>query len=380
MASQNTARIIGTAIFVAALLPAMAQTPARDAFARGKAAWDQRLANTAISQLEIAAKDPLTAAEAHELLGRIYTFKGWQQDNVFPGFHDEPAYRARAITELKASLAADPNRTSAREALETAEGFAAADRVDPAPPRPEIRALDQKMNAGRDAKVPMGDVVAAIDERIKAQADPAPYFAGAQVLIDRGDFDQAMTLAEHGVEASDRFIDENLSAFQLSGKAEGSRTRARAQAADLTGWALFMKKDYARSAAKLEEAERLSRGLDFNNQLHLAELARAQNAPDRAREHYLNVLTLSGGFGGAPQTARDRARQALQAGYAGGESFDASLDAQLATRSEARKTAALTSLVDKKLPKLTLTTLEGKPFSTASLQGKVLLLNFFASW
>ena len=311
---------------------------------------EQRLANTAIAQLEIAARDPVTTAEAHELLGRIYTFKGWQQDNVFPGFHDEPAYRARAIT------------------------------VDPAAPRPEIRALDQKINAGRDAKVPMGDVVAAIDERIKAQADPAPYFAGAQVLIDRGDFDQAMTLAEHGVEASDRFIDENLSAFQLSGKAEGSRTRARAQAADLTGWALFMKKDYARAAAKLEEAERLSRGLDFNNQLHLAELARAQNAPDRAREHYLNVLTLSGGFGGAPQTARDRARQALQAGYAGGESFDAWLDAQLATRSEARKTAALKSLVDKKLPKLTLTTLEGKPFSTASLQGKVLLLNFFASW
>ena len=183
MASQNTARIIGTAIFVAALLPAMAQTPARDVFARGKAAWDQRLANTAISQLEIAAKDPLTAAEAHELLGRIYTFKGWQQDNVFPGFHDEPAYRARAINELKASLAADPNRTSAREALETAEGFAAADRVDPAPPRPEIRALDQKINAGRDAKVPMGDVVASSAEMQRAMGFndlPSTFY------VDRG--------------------------------------------------------------------------------------------------------------------------------------------------------------------------------------------------
>jgi hypothetical protein len=40
----------------------------------------------------------------------------------------------------------------------------------------------------------------------------------------------------------------------------------------------------------------------------------------------------------------------------------------------------LKSLVDRPLPKLALTTIDGKPFDTASLQGKVLLLNFFASW
>ncbi len=359
---------------------AVAQTTAREALARGQAAWDQRLARSAIAQLEVAAKDSSTAAEAHELLGRIYTFKGWQQDNVFPGFHDEPAYRSRAVAELKASLAADPNRASAQEALKAAEGFAAADKVDPAPPRPEIRALDQKITAGRDANVPVADVVAAIEARIKAQADPAPYFAGAQVLIDRGEYDRAMALAERGVAASDRFIDENLSAYQMSGKADGSRSRARAQAADLTGWALFMKKDYPQAGARLEEAERGSRGLDFTNQLHLAEYARSQNEPDRARDHYLNVLSLSGGFGGAPQPARDRAKQALEASYSGAEPFDSWLDKQLTAKGEQRKAAALKSLVDKKVPKLTLTTLDGKPFSTASLQGKVLLLNFFASW
>ena len=42
--------------------------------------------------------------------------------------------------------------------------------------------------------------------------------------------------------------------------------------------------------------------------------------------------------------------------------------------------APLESLVDKPLPQLPLTTVDGKPFNTASLQGKVLLLNFFAAW
>src|SRR6187397_3148049 len=71
----------------------LAQTPARDQLARGLAAWDQRLAKSAITALEAAARERGTAAEAYEALGRIYTFKGWQQENAFPGWHDEPAYR-----------------------------------------------------------------------------------------------------------------------------------------------------------------------------------------------------------------------------------------------------------------------------------------------
>ena len=359
----------------------LAQNSARDQLARGREAWNQRLTNTAIAALEAATRDPATAAEAHEWLGRIYTFKGWQQDNVFPGFHDEPAFRDKAIAELQAALKADPNRASAQEVLKNAQAFAAADKVDPAPPRPEIKALDAKIESFRTMpKAPIDEFMAAVEERIRAQADPAPYFTAAQILNEHGGYDQAMQLADRGVAAADRFINENLSAYQMSGKAEGSRTRARAQAADITGWALFQKKDYAKAAAKLEEAERLSRGLDFNNQLHLAELARAQNDAARAREHDINVLSLAGGFGGAPQAARDRARQALQAAYTGAEPFDAWLESQLAAKREERKNLALKSLVDKKLPTLTLTTVDGKPYNTASLQGKVLLLNFFASW
>ncbi len=55
--------------------------------------------------------------------------------------------RSKALAELKAAVAADPARTSAQEALRTAEGFAAAESVDPAPPRPEIKALDAKLQA-----------------------------------------------------------------------------------------------------------------------------------------------------------------------------------------------------------------------------------------
>ena len=66
----------------------------------------------------------------------------------------------------------------------------------------------------------------------------------------------------------------------MTGKSQSAYARGRAAAADLVGWALFMKKDYAGAATKLDEAERLSQGQDFANQFHLGELAGAQNAPD----------------------------------------------------------------------------------------------------
>jgi hypothetical protein len=371
------------ALVALAVATSLAQSQAERYLAHGKAMWDQRLAKSAIDALGLATRDKATAAEAHEVLGRIYTFKGWQQDNVFPGWHDEPAYRTKAITELKASLAIDPTRASAEEALKTAEGFLASDKVDPAPPRPEIRDLDQKIaNFATDQgpKASADDFFALVDQRLKAQADPAPYFVAAQIGIEHGQYDRGVKLAGQGVDAANRFIEENLGAYQMAGKAEGSRTRAQAQAADLVGLAALLQKKYTVAASKLEESERLSRGLDFTNQLHLAQLAEAQHDTDRARDHYLNVLSLAGGFGGAPQPVRDRAKQALQANYTGAEPFDAWLDEQLVAKGEERQAAALKSLVDKKLPKLKLTTLDGKPFSTASLQGKVLLLNFFASW
>jgi tetratricopeptide (TPR) repeat protein len=358
----------------------LAQTPAREQLARGEALWEQRLAKSAIAALEAAARDKSTAAAAHEALGRLYTFKGWQADNVFPGWHDEPALRDRALVELRAAVVADPSRASAQEALRTAETFAAADKVDPAPPRPEIRALDARLQALQTAAdASAASVVAAVEARANAQADPAPFFTGAQILIDRGDYDRAIAVAERGAAVSDRFIDENLSAYQMTGKSQGSYARGRATAADLAGWAHFLKKDYAAAAAKLGEAERLSQGQDFANEYHLGELARAQNVAPRARDHYLDALSLAGG----PAALRQKAKEALAAlqpgpGDAGG--FDVWLEAELTRRRDERKASSLKSLVDKPLPALTLTTIDGKPYDTAGLRGKVLLLNFFASW
>ncbi len=338
--------------------------------------------------MEAAARDRGTAAEAYEALGRLYTFKGWLQDNVFPGWHDEPEYRERALAALKASLAADATRASAQEALRIAEGFAAADRVDPAAPRPEVRALDVKLQSyqttASDAKsgadpATVNDIVAAIEARANVQADPAPYFTGAQILIDHGEYDRAIAMAQRSVAVSDRFIDENLSAYQMAGKSQAAYVRGRGTAADLIGWGLFLKKDYAAAGAKLEEAERLGQGQDAANQFHLGGLGRAQSAAPRARDHYLNALALSGG----PAPLRQRATQALAALQPRGPNaagFDAWLETELSRRRDERKAAALKSLVDRPLPKLMLTTVDGRPYDMAGLRGKVLLLNFFASW
>src|SRR5205085_5814284 len=119
--------------------------------ARGKSLWNERLSKSAIAALEAAAKDPATAAEANEELGRIYMFKGWQEEAVFPGWHDEPAYRAKALAALNASVKANPARASAQDALKTAEGFAAAEKVDPAPPQERVKALDAALEALRPA-------------------------------------------------------------------------------------------------------------------------------------------------------------------------------------------------------------------------------------
>src|SRR5262249_33562345 len=139
--------LVGIGVAIAAVASARGQTPAREQLARGQALWDQRLSKSAIAALETAARDKETAAAAHEALGRIYTYKGWLQDNVLPGWHDEPSFRERALVELRAAVAADPARASAQQALKDAEGYAAADAVDPAPPRAEIRALDAKLQS-----------------------------------------------------------------------------------------------------------------------------------------------------------------------------------------------------------------------------------------
>ena len=375
---KQVCALVASAFFLAAAV-ASGQSSGRQALDRGRALWDQRLSKSAIAALEIASRDRATAADALEALGRLYTFKGWRQDNVFPSWHDEPDYRERALVALKAALAADPGRTSAQEALAEAERYTAADQVEPVPPRPDIVALDAKIEAFRSTPTaPVSALLAAVDARAAAQADPAPLFTGAQLLIDRGEYDRAVAMAERGRTASDRFIDENVSAYQMSGKLQASYTRGRALASDLAGWALFNKKDLVGAAARLEEAERLYQGQDFANQFHLGELARTLDDTEAARRHYLNGLTLTGG----PAPLRARATEALRSLPSTDRSvaFDSWLEKEVGRRREERRSGALKSLVDRPLPWLPLTSLDGRPYDTRSVQGKVLLLNFFASW
>jgi len=74
------------------------------------------------------------------------------------------------------------------------------------------------------------------------------------------------------------------------------------------------------------------------------------------------------------------ALRAAEPNAAAAAPFEGWLDAELTRRRDERRASALKSLVDKPLPKLTLLTVDGKPYDAKSLQGKVLLLNFFASW
>lgn len=347
---------------------------------KGHELWRQRLAKSAIAAFEAAARDPRAAAEAHEALGRIYLFKGWLQEGAFPGWHDEPEYRDRALAELKAALAADPNRASAQEALRLAESYAAADHVPPAAAPAAVKELDAKLESYRAAPdAPVAEMLAALDARTAAQADPAPYFTAAQILLDRRDVDRAMELAHKGVAAAERFIAENDGAYKMSGKSQSALARSRAAAQDLIGWAAFLRNDLATAARRLGEAEQLSRGQDFLVQFHLAELAAARKDIDGARQQYLNALSLTAG----PAELRTRATKALadiQASLEKPGGFEAWLDEALAERRRQRREAALRTLVDRPLPPLALTGMDGRAVDVGALRGKVLLLNFFTSW
>src|SRR5439155_26024626 len=99
----------------------------------------------------------------------------------------------------------------------------------------------------------------------------------------------------------------------------------------------------------------------------------------RARDHYLTALSLAGGAPPLRQRAAS-ALAAIQDPATGARGFDAWLETELTRRRDERKVEALRTLVDRPLPNLPLTTVDGRPYDTKSLQGKKLLLNFFASW
>src|SRR4029450_2072480 len=94
-------------------------------------------------------------------------------------------------------------------------------------------------------------------------------------------------------EASDRFVAENLGAYQMPGKGQGFLARGHATAAAIAGGALFKRGDTAAAIKRLEEAEQLYQGLDVTNQIQLGDVERARQSLDRARSHYLNALTLN---------------------------------------------------------------------------------------
>jgi len=454
---------------------------------RGRVLWRIFKTRSAIESLERAGD-----AEAKNLLGRIYLYKGWESEGAFPGWHEEPQYREQAIVAFLAAAAASPDwfeprlglgqaflyagkPTEALAELDAAierapkttgprvgrfqalkllgrldavrtEVAAAAGSEDPRlleaarqglallGDEPGARAIAARLiekfsssegaetataariDAARKTKdtgvvlaeskaylarypygarrvavydalleayqatpsTPPEELIAAIDGRLRSRPDPGAYVAGASLLASRGVlFDRVVQLAEASVPLAEAFIDENRGAYKLSDKARGSLNRSRAAAIDLIGWVSFLKKDLKAAEAKLTESERLSRGQDFVNQFHLGELCRARGDAARASEYYLSALSLSAG----PEPVRASARKALAA--LRGEdvsTFEAFLAAELARRQEVRRALAVRSLVDQPAPSIPMTDLSGKAIDIAALRGKVLLLNFFASW
>lgn len=223
-------------------------------------------------------------------------------------------------------------------------------------------------------------LLAAINARTRMRPDPAPYLVGANALVARAALvDDAIRLAEASMPAAETFVNENIGSYKMSGKVQGSLNRSRASATDLIGWANFLKKNADTATAKLEEAERLSRSLDGVNQFHLGELARSRGDFEKAREYYLNQLTLQ-----TPPLIMAQGKKALAEVYGklGNNSadFETYLKDELDRRHEARRTALVRSMVDQRLPDMKLTAVSGGTIDVAGLRGKVLMLNFFASW
>ncbi len=462
---------------------------------RGKILWGLRRARSAIEALEQAARDPKALGDANYELGRVYFFKGWQAEGAFPGWHDEPEYRERAIAAFEAAIKADQSRSEPRIALGDAlilsdspsDALAAYDAAIAASPtammarvgrwralkalnraaeiRSEVAAateaddvrmlaaaregyllIDQEADAkqverailerfttsapaarfeaeriaaARQAKqyptvvdnarafakkfpdspqlIGVYDalieayaadsatdptlILDTINARIRMRPDPAVYLTGGNALAARRALlDEVIRLAEAAIPASETFINENLGSYKMQGKVQGSLGRSRAAATDLMGWAYLLKGETDKAATRLEEAERLSRGLDMANQFHLGELARSKEQLQASREYYLSALTLAQG----PPAVRGAEKASLAEVYAklGNDpaEFEAYLKDELGRRHDARRTALLQSMVDRKVPDVTLTDVSGKTVNLAAMRGKVLLLNFFSSW
>jgi hypothetical protein len=211
--------------------------------------------------------------------------------------------------------------------------------------------------------------------------DPMSHAAAANLLLARQvDLARVEEIAQAGREAGERFIRENEDSYKLDGKVQGSLDRNAATFADLAGWAAYLQKRPAVAERRLAEAERLFRGVDVNNQVHLAQLSRDKGDLDVARDHYLNVLDLAAASPQVRETARDAIAAIRRAQGETAEGFDAWLSDTLARRREERRKALLASMEGKAAPPLRLQDLQGHPVDLDAERGNVVLLNFFSAW
>ena len=393
----------------------------RSALAEGERLWRVKQTRSALAAFERVTKAPGSAAQAlaYARIGRIYLFKGAESEGAFPGWHEQVAFKEKALQAFDEALKRTPSLEAAR--VGRFKALRALGR-DPGPepvvvPSPDITAAAEIQKLRTDKKYaevieqansfatrfpasellpPVYDALveayaatpatsldslgSAIDRRIAAQPDPGAYVSGANLLLSRGALDPAAKLAGTLLKASETFIDENLDSYKLLEKANGSRNRMRATTADLAGWVLFLKGDPSGAEVRLKEADLLSRGQDFTNQFHLAELLRKKGEVKEARERYLGALSLASG----PEPQRVAARKALSEIEAGlgenPEGFESWLNADLDRRREERRAQSLRSMLDRPVPKLPLMALNGQPLDLSKLRGKVLLYKFFASW
>jgi len=416
------ARAVALAAALALTGGAAAQPAAdagREALRDGERLWRLKRTRSALEAFERAAQSKQHAAEARQRIGRIYFFKGWEAEGAFPGWHEEVEYREKALLAFDEALKRGPVSEETRllrwKAL---RGLGRETGPEPllTPPPDAVQAEQiQKLRAEKkygelieqahgfsvrfpaserlpavyDAlieayqatpAIPVETLAAAIDARIAARPDPGAYITGANLLVSRGALDRGAKLALELVPAAEIFIDENLGSYKLAEKAKGSLNRTRATSADLVGWILFLKGDASAAEAKLLEAERLSRGQDFTNQFHVAELLRKKAELKEARERYLNALSLAGGAE-AQRAAAQKQLAELRAGEGqDAAGFSAWLKGELDRRREERRAQLLGSMLDRAVPKLPLASLAGEPIDMSKLRGKVLLYKFFASW
>lgn len=400
--------------------PRRAPDSGAQAIQEGDGLWRLKRTRSALEAFGRAAQSTEHASEAHQRMARIYFFKGWEAEGAFPGWHEEVAFRQKALSAFNEAARHGPLSDESLSMRWSALRSMGRD-AGPEPPGPAPRA--DAVSADRIQKLltekQYGDVIveakaflarfpssdrlpligdalikayaatpdastevlaAAINSRIGVQPDPGAYLEGATLLITRGALDQGAKLAVEMVPATEVFISQNLDSYRLADKANGFLNRTRATSADLVGWVLFLKGDISGAETRLTEAERLSRGQDFTNQFHLGELWRKKGDPKQAGERYLNALSLRAGADPLRSAARQALAQLQADAGQDAAGFDSWLAADLDRRWEERRVRALRSMQDRPVPQLPLASLTGQPLDMSKLKGKVLLYKFFASW